>query len=121
MIRPTTLLMLLLVAAPLAAQRDTPTIKLQKRSSTITYGAVPFGKHSLSELQVGVSWRLGMNNASTWRTEMPVLIGKQLLAPGEYRIHLKRLDGERCGLEVHGSALALGGVVRSCAWMVYWG
>jgi len=108
MIRSTSLALLLLAAAPLAAQRSASTFKLQKRSSTISYGAVPVGKHSLSELHVGDTWRLGMNNASTWRTEMPVLIGKQLLAPGEYRIHLKRLADERCGLEIHGSALALG-------------
>lgn len=108
MIRSTTFALLLSAAAPLTAQRDAPTLKLQKCSSTITYGVVPLGKHSLSELQVGDAWRLGMNHASTWRTEMPVLIGKQLLAPGEYRIHLKRLAGERCGLEIHGSALALG-------------
>ncbi|MFT4513522.1 MAG: hypothetical protein ACI89X_001325 [Planctomycetota bacterium] len=108
MMRSTTLACFLLLTVPLAAQRDTPSFDLQKRSSTIAYGAVSLGKHSLDELSAGSTWRLGMNNASTWRTEMPVVIGDQVLAPGEYRIQLKRLDEARCGLEIHGSALALG-------------
>lgn len=108
MMRLTTLACFLLLTVPLVAQRNTPTLDLQKRSSTIAYGAVPLGKHSLTELSAGATWRLGMNNASTWRTEMPVVIGDQVLAPGEYRIQLKRLSEARCGLEIHGSALALG-------------
>jgi hypothetical protein len=108
MMRSTTLACFLLLAVPLVAQRHTPRFDLQKRSSTISYGAVPLGKHSLAELSAGATWRLGMNNASVWRTEMPVVIGDQVLAPGEYRIQLKRLGEARCGLEIHGSALALG-------------
>ena len=95
--------------ALLLAQRETPTVELQKRSSMISYGAVPLGKHSLAELSPGATWRLGMNTASTWRTEMPVLIGEQVLAPGEYRIQLQRLSETRCAIEIHGSALATGG------------
>lgn len=109
MIRTTTLAVLALSQALLVAQRDTPSIELQKRSSVISYGAVPLGKHSLAELQSGATWRLGMNTASTWRTEMPVLVGDQVLAPGEYRIQLQRLSETRCAIEVHGSALATGG------------
>ncbi|MBL9076865.1 MAG: hypothetical protein JNL08_05145 [Planctomycetes bacterium] len=100
--------LLVLLLAPLAAQRPDATFEWQKRTTTITYGAVPVGKHHLGELTVGQSWRLGNNEASTWQVGMPLLVGDAWLAPGQYRVTFVR-DGEGKGsLVADGSAHALG-------------
>lgn len=104
-----TLLPAVLFATVAAAQRPTPTFEWQKRSTTIEYGAVPVGKHSLAELPVGQTWRMGMNEASSWQLTMPVLAGEQLLAPGAYRVQLQRSGESSCDLLANGSGKALGG------------
>jgi len=109
MTRPTLIAAALLLPATLLAQRDDPTLAWEKRNTTIAYGAVPVGRHTLAELEIGGTWRLGMNEASTWSTEMPLLVGDRLLPPGEYRVNLQRLDEKRCALVANGSGLALGG------------
>jgi hypothetical protein len=94
--------------AIVCAQRPDALFEHQKRATAITYGAVPVGQHSLTKLSVGQSWRLGMNQASTWRCDMPILAGDTLLAPGAYRVELER-DGEStCRLIAKGSSRALG-------------
>ncbi|MBI5852898.1 MAG: DUF2911 domain-containing protein [Planctomycetes bacterium] len=112
--RPTLAVLALLVApallAPaLGAQRQEASFQWQRRTTTIAYGAVPLGKHTLSELKSGDSWRLGMNEATTWQLAMPLLFGDSMLAPGQYRIALAR-DGETsASITVAGSGHALGG------------
>ncbi|MCA8952619.1 MAG: hypothetical protein KDE27_24110 [Planctomycetes bacterium] len=106
---PVPALALFLTQALVLAQRETPTFEFQKRSTTIEYGVVPVGKHTLDELEVGGTWRLGMNTASVWRSEVPIVAGERLLPPGEYRCHLRRIDAQRCAVVAAGSALAVGG------------
>ncbi|MFK7740111.1 MAG: hypothetical protein AB8H80_07275 [Planctomycetota bacterium] len=98
----------LLTPATLSAQRREATMEFQKRATTITYGAVEIGKHTLSDFPVDATWRLGKDQASTWRAEMPVVVGERILAPGTYRIQMRRIDKERCAIQIDGSALALG-------------
>jgi hypothetical protein len=97
------------LAATLPAQRPTPTFEWQKRTTALAYGAVPVGKHGIAELPVGQTWRLGMNEASTWQLTMPVLAGDAVIAPGTYRINLERTDETHCAIVVNGSNQALGG------------
>lgn len=107
--RPTLAVLALLVAPALVAQRKEASFQWQRRTTTIAYGAVPIGKHTLAELKSGDSWRLGMNEATTWQLAMPLLFGDSLLAPGQYRIALAR-DGETtASIAVAGSGQALGG------------
>lgn len=95
-------------STPLLAQRPTPTFEWQKRSAVVEYGAVPLGKHTLAELPVGQSWRLGMNAASSLLLQMPALAGDAVIAPGHYRIQLQR-SGETTGsLVAHAAGMALG-------------
>jgi hypothetical protein len=98
-----------LALAPLAAQRPDATLDWQKRATTITYGAVASGKHHLGELAIGQSWRLGQNEASTWRVGMPLLLGEQWLAPGAYRVAFHRSDETTGALVADGSGHALVG------------
>lgn len=94
---------------PLAlAQRPGASFEHQKRAVTIEYGAVPVGKHSLAELTIGQTWRMGMNEASTWRLDVPVLAGDTIVAPGAYRVQLQRSAETTCKLLANGSSQALG-------------
>ncbi len=97
-----------LLAAIAVAQRPDAVFEHQKRTATITYGAVPVGKHTLAELQAGQPWRLGMNEASTWRLEMPLLAGDTVIAPGSYRVQLERTGETGAALLANGAGLALG-------------
>lgn len=100
---------LLFLLPALAAQRPDATFEWQKRSTAITYGAVPVGKHSLAELAVGATWRLGNNEASTWQVGMPLLAGETWIAPGQYRVNFRRNEEGRGTLCADGSGRALGG------------
>lgn len=96
------------LGAGLIAQRPTPTFEHMKRAATLEFGAVPLGKHSLEELQVGQTWRLGNNEASVIRLDLPLIAGDSIVAPGAYRVQLQRSAQEACALLVNGSNLALG-------------
>lgn len=108
MTRTIALVLFLTIAATTPAQRLTPTFEWQDRTTVIAYGPAPFGKHSLAELAVGDTWRLGMNEASTWRLNMPAVVGDVVIAPGHYRIRMQRSAEERFSVVVEGSALATG-------------
>lgn len=101
------LLAVLFLPALLLAQRPTPTFEHMKRSATIEFGAVPVGKHSIAELPVGETWRLGMNEASQIRLDLPLLAGDSIVAPGHYRVNLQRTGDTTCALMVNGSGLAM--------------
>jgi hypothetical protein len=98
----------LLLLAPAFAQRAHPKFEWQKRETVIDYGAVPLGRHSLDELKVGESWRLGFNEASTWTLGMPILLGNRVLPPGGYRIQLERSGEEELAICAVGSGLVAG-------------
>jgi len=102
------LLSLAATLSTLPAQRPEPAFEYQKRTTSIAYGQVPLGKHSLDEMTVGTDWRMGNNEASTWSLQMPIVVGDAVLAPGQYRISLVRSDQTHCALVAHGSHLALG-------------
>lgn len=103
------LLIALSLPAVLLAQRDHPALEWQKRATALDYGPVPVGQHSLDELQVGGQWRLGMNEASSWLAELPVIVGEHVLAPGSYRVGLTRVDKDHCAVVADGSGRATGG------------
>lgn len=98
----------LLLANAAAAQRPTPTFEWQKRSATLEYGAVPLGKHTLEELPVGQTWRMGMNDASALVCTTPLLAGDTVVAPGAYRVQLRRTGENLCQMVAEGSSKALG-------------
>ncbi|MCB9879163.1 MAG: DUF2911 domain-containing protein [Planctomycetes bacterium] len=93
----------------LCAQRGDAAVEWQKRTSAIDYGAVPVGKHGLDELQPGEQWRLGMNQATTWRTELPLVIGERVVPPGRYRLSFAKGGEGKGEITVQGSGHALGG------------
>ncbi len=101
------LLVLLFAPSVLLAQRPTPTFEHGKRAATIEYGAVPVGKHSLGELPVGETWRLGNNEASVIRLAVPLLAGDAVIAPGAYRLSFLHAAEMAGALMAAGSGHAL--------------
>ena len=93
----------------LLAQRGKPVFEWQSRSTVIDYGVVPARNHPLDELTPGTTWRLGMNDATTWRLELPLVAGDTVLPPGSYRVGLLREDQQHFALVLAGSGAALGG------------
>lgn len=89
------------------AQRDAAEVEWQKRSAAIDYGVVPVGKHGIEELKDGEPWRLGMGDATTWRTEMPVVVGEAVVPPGRYRLSFVKTGAAIGEIQVQGSGAAL--------------
>ena len=100
------LLLAALFAAAASAQK--PTFEWQKRAASIDYGSVPLGKHSLAELPIGGSWRLGANQATVLRLAMPAIVGETVVAPGSYEVQLQRTAEDKCTL-VSGDGLRIEG------------
>lgn len=103
------LLCVVSVTSGLCAQRGDAALEWQKRNTSIDYGAVPVGKHGIDELQAGQQWRLGMNEATTWSTEMPLLIGDRVVPPGRYRLNFTKRELPACEVQLQGSGHALAG------------
>ena len=109
---PTSILLASLFAAGIAAQK--PTFEWQKRTATLDYGSVPVGKHSLAELPIGGSWRLGANQATVLRLAMPAIVGEAVLAPGAYTVQLQRTGEVACSL-VSGDGVRIDGPLGKAA------
>jgi hypothetical protein len=103
---PVPLLLSSALSPPLAAQR--PAFEHQKRASQIDFGTVSLGTHSLAELPVGNSWRLGASQSTVWSLTMPAISGTTVIAPGSYVVQLHRTAEETCALVPAGSGKALG-------------
>lgn len=99
----------LLAGASLPAQRATAEFDHQKRTTTIEYGALPVAQHTIDELRIGMVWRLGVGDASTWTSAMPLLVGDRLLPPGGYRVQLQRNAENDFQLLVQGTGMAIDG------------
>ncbi|MFN9756369.1 MAG: hypothetical protein ACK58X_08145 [Planctomycetota bacterium] len=106
------LLLAALFAAAASAQK--PTFEWQKRAASIDYGSVPLGKHSLAELPIGGSWRLGANQATVLRLAMPAIVGEAVVAPGAYTVQLQRTGEVACSL-VSGEGVRIDGPLGKAA------
>jgi Skp family chaperone for outer membrane proteins len=109
---PHSLLLAALFAAAASAQK--PTFEWQKRAASIDYGSVPLGKHSLAELPIGGSWRLGANQATVLRLAMPAIVGEAVVAPGAYTVQLQRTGEVACSL-VSGEGVRIDGPLGKAA------
>lgn len=96
-----------LVAASLTgvaqAQRQEARFEWQKHEATFSYGAPRVAKHSIDELKVGDSWRMGSNDATTLTLDAPLLAGESVVPPGAYRVNLGHPSAEQFNLQINGS------------------
>ncbi|MHC4812540.1 MAG: hypothetical protein ACYTFN_05550 [Planctomycetota bacterium] len=104
----TAVLVTALLAPNIAAQRDNVDLAWLKRKVVVSYGAVSVGKHGLHELPVGGTWRMGQNLASTLFTELPLLSGTTVVAPGGYRVNITRNGDQDLRWNIDGAGQALG-------------
>jgi hypothetical protein len=98
-----------LLAAVLPAQRNTAKVDWHERQVAIDYGVVRLGKHSLQELPPGQNWRMGFNEASVFRGQVPVCAGDTVVAPGSYRIEVLRKTEKEFALLLRGAGAAIAG------------
>jgi hypothetical protein len=99
------MLCLVVLNSILVAQRETAEAEWQKHKARIEYGVVVVGQHKLDELQVGTDWRMGRNEASTLETDMPLLVGDQVVVPGSYRLKIARQAEKDFSLQIDGGSL----------------
>jgi hypothetical protein len=97
-----------LVVVPSFAQRPTVEFKIKDRKISLEYGAVPLGRHSLDELKVGSTWRMGSNSASSLETDLPILAEERVLAPGAYRANIARTGDAEGDFNIDGAGAATG-------------
>ncbi len=104
----TTSAVLFTLAATLPAQRTTAELAWKKHEIAVDYGAVRVGNHSLEKLPVGSDWRMGMNQASQIRLDVPLVAGDAVAAPGSYRAKIYRAGEKELHLMVDGGGHAIG-------------
>ena len=109
MLKPTVFAVISLLAVSVAAQRGASSLKHASFESALDFGQPVWGKRSLEDLPVGQNWRLGMNQASSWRTQTPLVQGSVVIAPGHYRVGLQRSGEEDFAIEFASAALAVSG------------
>ena len=101
----------LIATSPAAQAQGEARIDHQKRAAFFTYGVPRVGKHTLDELQVGNTWRMGANSISTITLEAPLITADTIVPPGVYRVNIARPSSEKFELTIEGSGryMAAGG------------
>jgi hypothetical protein len=78
---------LLLATAPLAAQeRTTVETAVEGGKVTVSYSPTDLRGRSAKDLPAGEVWRMSAGEAALLRTDVPLLVGTMVLAPGEHRL-----------------------------------
>ncbi|MSR46833.1 MAG: DUF2911 domain-containing protein [Planctomycetes bacterium] len=96
-------------ALPARAQRATAESTWQGKSAAFEYTATRVGKHSVDELPVGETWRLGSGPATVLTLEAPLLIeGQEVIAPGRYRAQLSRRAEDQFDVTIEGGGRLVG-------------
>ena len=84
------------------AQRQEAHAEWQKHEVIFSYGAPRVAKHSIDELKVGDSWRIGSGDATTLTLDAPLLTADSVVPPGAYRVNLGRPSAEQFNLQING-------------------
>jgi hypothetical protein len=96
-----------LASASASAQRPEAKFEWQKHEAVVSYGVPRVGKHTLDELQVGSTWRMGAFAVSTLTTQAPLIAGDSVVAPGAYRVNVARPAKEKFELTIEGAGSAV--------------
>jgi hypothetical protein len=97
-----------LLSPALLAQRETADTTWQGKHAAIEYTATRVAKHSIDELPVGNTWRLGSGPATTIKLEAPLIYGDGVVAPGTYRAQLTRRTEQGFALTIEGGGRIVG-------------
>jgi hypothetical protein len=87
------LLCLMILGTAALAERGTAGIVISEKKIEIEYGRPTLnGRDMISKLPVGGTWRMGMNDATTLKTEGTLIFGEKSVKPGTYRLTAKRVE-----------------------------
>jgi hypothetical protein len=86
---------ILTIGALAQGSRGKAEMKAGAGMITIDYGQPALkGRDMLSKLQVGQSWRMGANEATTLTTPVDLMFGSTKIAKGSYSLFLKRVSAD---------------------------
>ena len=84
---------MMVLGSTLWAQRGTARLSFGGKSIEIEYGRPSLqGRDMISRLPVGETWSMGMNAATTLRTEATLKFGDKAVEPGRYRLTARKVD-----------------------------
>ena len=95
-----------IAASPALAQspRGKAEVKLEEKAVTIDYGRPSLkGRDMLGKAQVGQSWRMGADAATSLTTEADLSFGEAGVPKGSYVLTAKKLGEDKWQLTVHES------------------
>ncbi|GEM_PF-469578 len=76
--------------------RGTATVTLDGGKVAVEYGRPPFrGRDIETALPVGSEWRLGMNTATSLKTEVDLKFGSKTISKGDYILTAKRAEAQK--------------------------
>jgi hypothetical protein len=91
------------LAPPAVAQRAQAKYDWQGKTALIDCGVPRVGKHTISEVAVGSTWRLGAGPSSILTTGVPLISDDSAVAPGSYRVQLLHSAAKQFDLLVEGA------------------
>jgi hypothetical protein len=92
------------VAAPAAvAQRAQGKFDWQGRTALFDCGVPRVGKHTIAEVEVGKTWRLGAGPSSILTTGAPLIADDKVVPPGAWRVQLLHSQAKQFDLLVEGA------------------
>lgn len=92
-----------LALAPSLASAEEAGFEWQKRKVALIFVAPRLGKHTLNELQIGETWRLGAGGITTMMFDTALVAGDDVVAPGTYRVNLARPGAQDFALTIEGA------------------
>jgi hypothetical protein len=97
-------LALLIAVLPLAAQagRGTAQATIKGKKLTISYGKPKLqGRDMIGMARPGMTWRLGMDDATEIETTGTLVVGTKELKPGKYTLWAKKVSATDWTLNFH--------------------
>jgi hypothetical protein len=80
---------------PMAGDRGKATATLAGKSVSVDYGRPNLrGRDMLAQAQVGQAWRMGMNEATTLKTDADLMFGTKAVPKGEYILTATKVDAQ---------------------------
>lgn len=93
----------LVALASATVPADEAAFEWQKRKVALNFESPRVGKHTLNELRVGETWRLGANAITTMTFDTALVAGDGVVAPGTYRVNLARPGQKDFALTIEGA------------------
>jgi hypothetical protein len=86
---------------PMAGARGEATVTINGKKIAVDYGRPSLkGRDMLAQAKVGEAWRMGMNEATTLKTDADIAFGQKTVPKGEYVLTATKVDGEQWMLNI---------------------